>query len=250
MSDLRVLVVEDEPLPRRSLRRLIEDTSGLDLVGEAKDGVEAVRLIDSLTPDLVFLDVELPELSGIEVLRRVRHRPAVVFTTAYDRYAVTAFELEAIDYLLKPYGRRRFTDTLERVRRRLASTAPTAAENNPATPPPAPSQTESLTRLFARVRDRLVPIPVADISHVEAQGDYVAVHHAGRSYLLAVSLSDLEQRLDPARFRRVHRSHLVNLEHVREMRAHDERRLVLRLADGSEIVASRTGSRWLRDQAL
>jgi two-component system LytT family response regulator len=244
-----VLVVEDEPLPRRSLRRLIEETSGLDLVGEAKDGREAVRLIDALRPDLVLLDVELPELSGVEVLRRVRHRPAVVFTTAYDRYAVTAFELEAIDYLLKPYGRRRFAETMARVRRRLASTAPSAGAAADA-PPPTPTEEGTLTRLFARVRDRLIPIPVADISRVEAQGDYVAVHHAGRSYLLAVSLSDLERRLDPSRFRRVHRSHLVNLDHVREMRAHDERRLVLRLADGSEVVASRTGSRWLREQAL
>jgi two-component system LytT family response regulator len=239
---VRALIAEDEPLARRTLSELIAEAPWLDLVGEAADGLTAVERIDALRPDLVFLDVQMPELSGLGVLERIRHRPAVVFTTAFDRYAVAAFELEAIDYLVKPFGRTRFGAMLERVRRRLAAGGPA---------PPAERAQEALvrrplSRLFARRGERVIPIPTAQVSRAEAQGDYVAVHAGGKSYLLAVSLADLEARLDPERFERVHRAHLVNLDHVRELRAFDERRLVIRLADGSEVVASRTGSQKLR----
>ena len=239
---VRALIAEDEPLARRTLRELIAEAPWLALVGEAADGLTAVERIDALRPDLVFLDVQMPELSGLGVLERIRHRPAVVFTTAFDRYAVAAFELEAIDYLVKPFGRTRFGAMLERVRRRLAAGGPA---------PPAERAQEALacrplSRLFARRGERVIPIPTAQVSRAEAQGDYVAVYAGGKSYLLAVSLADLEARLDPERFERVHRAHLVNLDHVRELRAFDERRLVIRLADGSEVVASRTGSQKLR----
>jgi two-component system LytT family response regulator len=239
---VRALIAEDEPLARRTLRELIAEAPWLELAGEAADGLTAVRQIDALRPDLVFLDVQMPELSGLGVLERIRHRPAVVFTTAFDRYAVAAFELEAIDYLVKPFGRTRFGAMLERVRRRLAAGGPA---------PPAERAHDALgrrplTRLFARRGERVIPIPTEQVVRAEAEGDYVAVHAGGKPYLLAVSLADLEARLDPERFERVHRAHLVNLDHVREVRPFDERRLVIRLADGSEVVASRTGSQRLR----
>jgi two-component system LytT family response regulator len=239
------LVVEDEPLSRRALRSLVEEVDWLDLVGEAADGRQAVERIDALRPDLVFLDVHMPELSGIEVLSRVEHRPAVVFTTAFDRYAVAAFELEAIDYLIKPFGRKRFHATLERVRRRLASASewlPPAAERARAALGDGP-----LERLFAHRGDRIVPLPVAEVTRIEACDDYTEVHCRGETYLVHLRLADLERRLDPARFVRVHRSHIVNLDRVEQMRPHDERRLAIRLADGSTVVASRIGSQKLRE---
>src|SRR4029077_14249944 len=157
-GQVRALVVEGEPHARRSLREYSEGVEWLTLVGEAGDGVEAVRLIDRLEPDLVFLDVHLPELSGLQVIERIRHRPEIVFTTAYDRFALAAFEVGALDYLLKPFGRQRFQTMLARVRRRLTdlltdTAVPTAERARDALGSP-------LRRLFARAGERIVPIDV------------------------------------------------------------------------------------------
>jgi two-component system LytT family response regulator len=240
---LSALVVEDEEPARRALRGHLEDTDWIELVGEARDGREAVRLIDQLEPALVFLDVQLPELSGIEVLERIRHAPEIVFTTAYDRYAVAAFELGALDYLVKPFGRERLNRALERVRARmaLAPGGPAAAERARAALARRP-----LKRLFARTGDRIHLIPVDGISRIQASGDYAEVHAPGGPYLLHVSLSELAARLDPERFLQVHRSHIVSLDAVRFLRPFDERRLLVVLRDGTEVVASRSASERVR----
>jgi len=242
---VRVLVVEDEPEARRMLRDFLAEASWVELVGEAADGREAVARIDRLEPELVFLDVQLPEWSGLEVLERIRHQPEVVFATAFDRYAVAAFELGALDYLVKPFGRERFRGMLKRVRRRL-SLEPDG--------PPAPERARTalggapLLRLFARTGDRIVPIPAAAILRVQARGDYAEVHAPGGPFLLHVSLTDLAARLDPERFAQIHRSHIVNLDAVKLMRPYDDRRLLIVLANGEEIVASRSASEALRRQ--
>jgi two-component system LytT family response regulator len=247
--ELRALVAEDEPHARQTLREYLGEVPWLKLVGEAADGREAVRLVDELEPDLLFLDVRLPELSGLEVARRIQHAPEIVFTTAYDRFAVAAFELGALDYLLKPFGRARFQTTLERIEQHLARSPETgvgavAVERARDALSPAP-----LRRLFARTRDRIVPIPVDQIRRIEAQGDYACVHSPAGVHLLHVSLGELLERLDPERFQRVHRSHIVNLDAVQHMRPYDERRLLLVLSDGSEVIASRAASEALRKLA-
>ena len=244
---VRALIVEDEPLARRRLRELVGDVAWLDVVGEAESGSEAVRRIDELEPDLVFLDIELPEMSGIEVLERVRHRPAVIFTTAYDRYAVSAFELEALDYLLKPFGRERCLAALERARRTLdAGPAESVAERARG----ALAGSGPLTRLFVRDRDRIVPLAVGDIERLEAADDYVAVHTRGRSYLVYLTLGDFERRLDPERFMRVHRAHIVNLDCVKQLVPYDGSRMQLEMRDGTKILASRARSKDLRQLAV
>ncbi|HEY0019763.1 MAG TPA: LytTR family DNA-binding domain-containing protein [Longimicrobium sp.] len=243
---VRALIAEDEPLARRTLREFAGELEWLQVIGEAADGAEAVRLIDALAPDLVFLDVQMPELSGLEVLRRIRHDPEVVFTTAHDGYALAAFEMEALDYLLKPFGRERFRAAAERVRRRLAAAAP----EPPRTRERAAALDEAgpLERIFVRHRDRVVPVRVEDIARLEAADDYVTVHAGGQRYLVSLALADLERRLDPRRFRRVHRSHIVNLDHVVSLRPYDDpRRFVITLRDGGEVLASRAGSLELRD---
>jgi two-component system, LytTR family, response regulator len=237
---VRALIAEDEPHARRSLREYLQDTDWVDLVGEASDGVQAARLIDELRPELVFLDVRMPELSGLEVLQRIRHLPEIVFTTAYDQFAVAAFEIGALDYLLKPFGRQRFKAMLERVRRRLGVGPPDAERARQALGP-AP-----LRRLFARSGDRAVPIPVDSIRRVQARGDYSEVHCSSGTYLLHVSLTELLARLDPHRFCRVHRSHAVNIDAVEYLRDYGDRRLMIRMRDGEEIIASRTASQGLR----
>lgn len=243
---VRALIAEDEPLARRTLREFVSEVEWLELVGEAEDGRVAVRLINKLEPDLVFLDVRMPELSGLDVLERIDHRPAVVFTTAFDHYAVTAFELEAIDYLVKPFGRKRFHTTLERVRQRLHEPG-TDDEEPVADRARAALSNGPVRRLFARKGGTIVPFAVESVVRVEAGENYLVVYAAGEKYLLSASLGDLERRLDPERFRRIHRSHIINLDHVKEITPYDDRRLAVTMRDGSSVVASRSGSQGLRE---
>lgn len=239
---IRALIAEDEPLARRTLRELAREIDWLDIVGEAEDGRIALRLINRLEPDLLFLDVQMPELTGLQVLERTTHRPAVVFTTAFDRYAVTAFELEAIDYLVKPFGRKRFVATMERVRRHLdteqvedvGGRLEEALRDGP------------VRRLFARKGTAIVPFQVDAIVRVEAGDNYLSVYTNEGRFLLSVSLSELEKRLDPERFQRIHRSHLVNLDFVASIEPFDDRRVTVTMRDGSRICASRSGSQVLR----
>jgi two-component system LytT family response regulator len=240
---VRAVLVEDEPHARQNLREYSAEVEWLALVGEASDGAEAVRLIDRLKPDLVFLDVELPELSGLQVIERIQHRPEIVFTTAYDRFALAAFEMGALDYLLKPFGRQRFHTMLERVRRHLA---PLSTSGVPTTERARAAFGSPLRLLFARTRDAIVPIDVRTVRHIQASGDYVEVHCETGSHLLHTSLGELASRLDPELFLQVHRSHIVNLEAVELLRPFDARRLLIRLRDGKEIVASRSASDLLR----
>lgn len=245
---MRALIVEDEPLARDTLRDFLRDEADVELVGEAADGAAAVAAIDGLAPDVVFLDIRLPGLSGLGVLERLRHRPWVVFTTAYDRYAVSAFELEAVDYLLKPFGRQRFRTTLDRVRRRLAE----SGDRTAAAADPFPESLRSglverpLRRLFARKRSGIVPIPVDRIDRIAGADDYSEVHCGDQTYHVPLRLKELERRLDGERFVRVHRSHLVNLDRVAEMRSRDPHRLEVVLAGGTVVPASRAGSARLR----
>lgn len=242
---IRALIVEDEPLARQALYALIAETDWLVVVGEATDGRTALRRIDELRPELVFLDVQLPELGGLDVLRATQHRPAVVFTTAYDDYAVAAFELEALDYLRKPFGRERFQMTLARVRRRFA-------EGVPELPPVAVRADAALAahpleRIYVSHGGRIVPVRVAEIVLLAGEDDYTRVHVAGRQYLVSITLAAFERTLDPARFCRVHRSAIVALDHIASI-ARCDRRFVLHMTDGSEVVASRAGSQALRDR--
>ncbi len=244
MKAVRALIVEDEAPARQNLREYLLGVEWVTLVGEAADGKEAVRLASELRPELLFLDVRLPEMSGLDVARRVGSTAEIVFTTAYDRFAIAAFEIGAIDYLVKPFGRERFAATLARVQARLGQPGDTASERAHNTLASGP-----LTRLYARQGERIVPIPIASIVRIQAQGDYAEVHAAAGTFLLHISLSELLERLDPARFQRVHRSHVVNLDAVQDLRANEDRRLRITLKDGSCVVASRAASEELRKLA-
>ena len=246
---IRAVIVEDEPLARQTIKDFIAGEDWLNVVGEAADGDKAVTLIDDLRPDLVFLDVRMPGLTGLQVLESIKHDPEVVFTTAYDDHAVTAFELEALDYILKPFGRERFRQMLARVKLRLVdsngNTEPSvrerarhALETNPAEP---------LLRLLVRDRrGRIVHVRIAEVTRLVGADDYVELHVSKASYLVKVTLNEFEARLDPKHFRRIHRSAIVNLDHLVSCKPID-RRLCLKLSDGSEVIASRSGSRNLRD---
>jgi two-component system LytT family response regulator len=250
----RALIVEDEPIARQRLGELLDEVDWLECVGQAADGRTAVSLIDELRPDLVFLDIEMPELNGLGVLEQIRHDPAIVFTTAYDKFAVAAFELEAIDYLLKPFGAERFHAALERVKRSMrdesglpdvASVSRRAHEAIDHLAGASP-----LTRIFVRDRGRIIPIAVDDIERLEADDDYVAVNSRGRRFLVYLGMNEFEERLDPRRFLRIHRSHIVNVDHVAAIVPFDATRVRVEMKDGTGLTASRARSRELRALAI
>jgi two-component system LytT family response regulator len=238
---LRALIAEDEAPARESLREYLEQTPWIEIVAEAVDGRSALALADEHRPDLLFLDVRLPELSGLEVARQLRYPAEIVFTTAYDRFAVAAFEIGALDYLVKPFGRERLAAAAERVRLRLAHAAIPAGDRVRSCLAPGP-----LVRLFARQGERILPISVEGIRRIQAQGDYAEVHAEEGTFLLRITVAELAARLDPVRFRQVHRAHIVNLDAVDQMRPYDDRRLAITLKDGAVVVASRAASEELR----
>lgn len=247
---VRALVVEDEAPARRRLLELLGRVEWIDCVGAAENGERAVTLIDTLRPDLVFLDIQLPGLSGLDVLRKVQHQPAVIFTTAYDRYAVSAFELEALDYVLKPFGEERLLVALGRARRALVDRDVEPVRERAARALAAGDSGDTLARFFVRDRGRLVPIDARDIVRLEADDDYVRVFTSERSYLVYLTLNDFERRLDAERFLRVHRTHLVNLDFVSQLVPLDGGRMQVELRDGTKIAASRARSRVLRERTL
>ena len=241
---LRAVIVEDEPVARDHLRALVQTHDALTLVGEAADGDTALALVEAARPDVVFLDVRMPGRDGFAVLSALRHRPHVVFTTAHDTHAVQAFELGAVDYLLKPFGSARFATAVARLRERVAL---------PADMEPLDRLREvqerggvPLERVFVRTGQRLVPIRLADVSRLDADGDYVALVVDGRRHLLGMTLGALLPRLDATRFIRIHRSHVVNLDWVTGIRPHDAGRYLVELRDGARIIASRSGTQALR----
>jgi two-component system LytT family response regulator len=246
----RTIVVEDEPIARAQLRDLLGNVDWIEVIGEAADGRQANAMIDDTKPELIFLDIEMPALNGLEVLKRIRHDPAIVFTTAYDRFAVAAFELEAIDYLLKPFGRDRLHAALERVQRAVRDSTDEPLAQRAGEALDHLSGSGPLTRIFVRDRGRIVPIMIGDIERLEADDDYVAVHTRGRRFLVYLGMNEFETRLDPQHFLRIHRSHIVNLDHVVAMEPFDATRMQVIMRDGAKLIASRTRSRDLRDLAI
>jgi len=239
---ISTLVCEDEPLARLHLRDLVEAHPSLQWIGEASDGATAITLIDRLKPSLVFLDIRMPEVDGLTVLERAAHRPAVVFTTAYDQHAVQAFELGAVDYLLKPFGADRFRSAVVRTQRAIA-----AAAGDALAPIARVRAVQGpLTRVFVQAGGRIVPVSVHEIERLAAEDDYVGIVTRGRSHLLTITLTVLLERLDARRFVRIHRSHAVNLDFVASLTPFDAGRLCVEMKDGTRLTASRTGTQLLR----
>jgi two-component system, LytTR family, response regulator len=245
MEHIRALIVDDEKPARRRLAELLRREPDVDVIGEARDGREAVALVQAHSPDLMFLDIQMPDLDGFAVLAALEpdQAPVTVFVTAYDRYAIQAFEARALDYLLKPFSDQRFEAALRRaiqfVRSRGASDAhqPLGAllDDRAAADPEA----RYLERLVLKSTGRVTFVGVEDVDWIEAAGMYVTLHAGSRAHLYRSSLAHLLQRLDPKRFVRVHRSIAVNTERIRELqpRSHGDYTVVLK--GGTELVMSR-----------
>lgn len=244
---VRAVIVDDEAMSRRALRTLLADVDWIECVAEAADGPSAVEALRTHRPDLVFLDIQLPGSTGLQVLEQYGEDVAVIFTTAFDDYAMTAFELGAIDYLRKPFGQSRLLRALERARVHFSPARSDDASTSLAERLALARRAgRAMERIFVRDRGGVIPLKTAAIVRCEADGDYVAIHSAGRRHLVYINLGDLERRLDPESFVRVHRSHLVNLDFVESLTSHDQNRLEILMKDGSRVIASRMGTQLLR----
>ena len=232
---IRAVIADDEPLGRLALRQLCAAHPDLEIVGEAGDGARAIELVQATSPDLLFLDIQMPELDGFDVLAELGPAvPPTIFVTAHDSFAVRAFETAAVDYVVKPVGQARFDAAVARVRTALASHH--AAERGRRAAG-ALAEAPKLERLIARLGDRSTVIPIADIDWIEAQ-DYTAVVHTGaKSHVVRLSLAALESRLDPRAFVRIHRSALVHIARITGLEHGDE--LVVVLASGAKLPVSR-----------
>jgi len=243
---IRAVIVDDEELARQVLREYLSAHQEIELVAECANGFEAVKAVTESKPDLLFLDIQMPKLDGFEVLELIGDDMAVVFVTAYDSHAIRAFEVHAVDYLLKPISADRFEAALERAKERLSGKgkpAPLpATELAAAARPPA----QYLDRIPVRDGTRVSIIPIAKLDYAEAQDDYVALASEGKKHLKQQTISSLEAALDPSRFLRVHRSYIVNLERVSRVEPYGKDSYVAVLSNGAQIPVSRAGYSRLR----
>jgi two-component system, LytTR family, response regulator len=245
MTPIRTVLVDDEPLAIQGLELRLAEHPDVEIVGRCRNGREAIKTIRTEKPDLVFLDIQMPGFDGFGVIQGLLDTtpPLIVFVTAFDDHAVRAFEAQAFDYLLKPVEESRLAQTLGRVRERLQRSAPTPTQAvNPAsgmTPAgPAPGSFERMINI--RDRGQIFRVEIDSIEKIEAAGDYMCIHSGGQTLILRETMKDMERRLDPRKFQRIHRSTIVNLDQVREVRPHTNGECFLVLASGAQVKVSRS----------
>jgi two-component system LytT family response regulator len=236
-TKIGALIVDDEELARQILRELLQAHTEIQILAECANGFEAVKAVAEHEPDLLFLDVQMPKLTGFDVLELIERDVAVIFVTAYDQYAMKAFEVHAVDYLLKPVGRERFEAALEQATKRIGEKTPSVHGLAAAARPPQ----QYLERLVVRDGTRVTLIPTAKLDYVEAQDDYVALATHGARHLKQQTIASIEAGLDPARFVRIHRSYIVNFERVARIEPYGKDSRLAILADGTRLPVSRSG---------
>jgi two-component system LytT family response regulator len=235
---LRVAIVDDEDLARAVVREYLTAMADVEIVAECANGFEAVKVVSELQPDLLILDVQMPKLNGFEVLELVGRDVAVVFVTAYDQYAIRAFEVHAVDYLLKPFSGDRLAAALERARERLGGGEKMPVQELAAAGQPVQGHTR---RILVRDGPRVHVLPVEKIDYVQAQDDYVCFRCEGKEYLKEQTLGELETVLDPAKFVRIHRSFLLNVDRLARVELDERENRMAVLSDGRRLPISRSG---------
>ena len=238
MKPLRLVIADDEDLARSLVREYLKDSLDLEIVAECRNGFEAVKAVTELKPDLLLLDIQMPRLDGFEVLELIERETNVIFITAYDQYAIRAFDVHAIDYLLKPFSAERLSEALDRARQKIDRGEPTATAALAAEARPPGTRAD---RILIRDGGDVHVLPMARIDYVEAQDDYVCFRAEGKRYLKQQTLADVEAALDPARFVRIHRSYILNVDRLAklELYAKDSHAAILR--DGTHLPVSRSG---------
>lgn len=243
-SRIRAVIVDDEDLARQIIREMLQPHAEIEIVGECSNGFDAVRTVSELKPDLLFLDVQMPKLDGFEVLELIGNDVAVIFVTAFDEHALRAFEVHAVDYLLKPFRAERFEAALQRAKDRMGRKLSASGQELSVAARTPGRYTE---RLVVKDGTRVQIIPVARLDYAEAQDDYVALATSGKKYLKQQTISSLEAALDPKDFVRIHRSYLVNLERVTRLEPYGKDSHVAILSDGARLPVSRSGLKRLQE---
>jgi len=247
MDKIRTLIVDDEPLARERIVDMLVGDAEVAIIGECGDGLAAVAAVEAHKPDLVFLDVQMPELDGFGVLEAIEQTPVIVFVTAYDQYALRAFEVHALDYLLKPFDRERFDKALRRAKRQIErERAGTMNRELAALLADLKSRPKPLERLVIKAGGRVFFLRVDEIDWIEAAANYVKLHAGGEAHLLRETINGLAAKLDPDKFLRVHRSIIVNLERIKEMQPWFHGDYVIIMQDGAQLTSSRNYREQLR----
>ena len=237
---IRALLIDDEPLARMVVREYLQDFDQVEVIQECNDGFEGLKAIQQHKPDLIFLDVQMPKINGFEMLELVDDAPAIIFTTAFDEYAIKAFESHAVDYLLKPFSKERFAKAIEKYLGQAASTtlAPKQTENLLETASRSPQQHE---RIVVKTGTKVKIIPVADVQYLQADDDYVSVFTQEGSFLKNKTMSFFEQTLDPRHFVRVHRSYILSVQEITRIDPYEKDSHLAILKSGAKIPVSKTG---------
>jgi two-component system, LytTR family, response regulator len=240
---IQTLIVDDEPLARDRVRQLLQTDQEFHVAGECRNGAEAVEAIRKARPDLVFLDVQMPEVDGFGVIEAIgaRNMPAVIFVTAYDKYALRAFDENALDYLLKPYDERRFQRAVQRVKDHLnRGNSGEVAHRMLAMLQDVSPERKAMDRLVIKSDGRVVFLKTREVDYAEAAGNYLSLHVGKDTYLIRETMNAFEARLDPEKFLRIHRSTIVNIERIKEVQPWFKGEYVVTLRDGTELSLSRT----------
>jgi len=243
---LKTILIDDEPLARQVIREFLQEFPQIEIITECENGRQAVTAINRHKPDLIFLDVQMPGLNGLQVLERLEYMPAIIFSTAYDEYAIRAFEVNAVDYLLKPFDRERFATAVQRAIERRPDLSSDLARILRLLQQAQPSGNFA-DRLLVHSGDRIVPVRAADIEWIEAADDYTVLHAGNLKHLCNLGLSEIEKRLNPQQFMRVHRSAIINISRLRHLEKDGEGGMIATMASGEEVKVSRKYAAALRE---
>ena len=249
MSVIKIILVEDESLARDLIRSYLDDFPMIELIGEFDNGFDGLKAINEMKPDAVLLDVQMPKLTGFELLEVLEHEPEVIFTTAYDQFAIRAFEQNAVDYLLKPFSRERFGEALEKLESRIqnlkeVTNIDTGIER---IKKHLAESDDKLHRVVIKKSGKIHVISTGDINFLEAQDDYVMIYTAEGKYLKQQTMKYFENHLDPQQFVRVHRSYIANITCIERIEPYEKSNFILILKDGNKVPVSRSGMQVLKE---
>lgn len=248
MTKIRAIIVEDEAPARELLKAYLQKHENIELVAECSDGFMGAKAINEYKPDLAFLDIQMPKLTGFELIELLDEMPQVIFTTAYDQYAIKAFELSAVDYLMKPFSRQRFDEAIDKVFDRINQNDASSTESLEALSQKVKDDTDEIERLFIKTGNRIDVVAVSDIIHIEAEDDYVEIFTADKKYLKKETMNYLEKSLSKETFVRVHRSSIINTNYIQKLERYGKESYVVILNDGSKVNVSKSRVKELKEQ--
>lgn len=241
---IRTLIVEDEELARNLLKSFLHESDNIELIGECENGFEGVKAINDLKPDLVLLDIQMPKITGFELLELLDHKPHIIFTTAFDEYALKAFDYNAVDYLLKPFSKNRLLEAVAKAAERIKSQGPVSDDADRISNFP---RDEYLSRIVVKDRSKIHIIPVEQIRYIESMDDYVMIYTHSSRHIKQKTMKYLENSLPPKNFIRIHRSYIVKVEEINEIQQYEKESYIVILHDKTKLKVSKTGYKNLKD---